>query len=274
MKNTCHLLWAGIFACSIGICPGQKNPHTICKENRDAGFALIQCQPLDATVRQGEIGIFTVQADGNGLAYQWYFRGQDGLAEPVGAGTSGGQTPELMVFNVDVPNVGAYWCEIDSLDPLPARTRTRDARLSIGRDPAQPDPGNPIQTYLPQPASMPPGNSGAAACGSYCGWINYYGPNNAGFDPATATPALTKGLVKVRIGDTPNEGYRHQNSYRVYFVNSTGGTNCAVNSLPPAPDTQKEFPINPNKNYWLTVYFVSSCPPANTNVWLELSFVP
>src|SRR5436190_2004771 len=82
----------------------------------------------------------------------------------------------------------------------------RDAGLSIGRDPAQPDPGNPIQTYLPQPASMPPPNPSTAVCGSYCGWILYQGPNGAGFDPATATPALTKGLVKVRVGDTQNQG--------------------------------------------------------------------
>lgn len=274
MKNKHPLFCTAILACSSAIwltgciCPYKKGgTAVVCQGNEQRGLATIKCQPVDVEVRQDETAVFTVDATGTDLTYQWFFRGgTTGCGDVVGAGTTGGTTAQLTVPGVDSTKVGAYWAEIHSTGPyaVPVRTRTRDAYLGIRADAPSGTGTGGIQVYPPQQQSMPAPSSGSSSCGSHCGWLNYQN-GGAGFDP---DPGTTKGLAKVRIGTN----FRNNTSFRLKWFDDLGNTGCASNSSSPA--TQKEFNINPNRVYFITIYFVSNCPAQGANVVLELQFVP
>jgi len=269
MNNRQRRFWTGVLALTAGVwlagcaCP-YKNVGTVCKVNEDRGLATIKCQPVDVEVAQGDTAVFAVDAKGKELIYQWYFRGESGVADVVGSGTTGGRTAQLTVSDVQPPKGGFYYCEIDSTSPLgpPVRTRTRDAHLGIKAE-VEPSTGG-IQVYPPQQASMPPGSSGNVCGSTYCGYVSYQN-GGAGFDP---DPGTTKGLAKVRVGTV----YRNNNTFHLKWFDNTGGTGCALNSA--TDPQQKDFTINPSKIYFFTVYFKTPCPAQGSQLYFELSFVP
>ncbi len=270
MKNRVRWFWTAVLSFSAGlwmtgcVCP-QKNVANVCKVNEDRGLAAISCQPVDVEAAQGDTVVFAVDAKGKDLVYQWYFRGESGVAGVVGTGTIGGRAAQLTVQDVASAKAGAYWCEIDSTGVwgAPVRTRTRDAQLGIKSEVGGTGSGG-IQVYPPQLASMPPGNSGSDSCGTHCGWINYQN-GGAAFDP---DPATTKGLAKVRIGTV----YRDNTTFNLKWFDNLGHSGCAVNTS--GSTTQKEFTSDPSRLYVFTAYFVSSCPAPGAQVYFELSFVP
>jgi hypothetical protein len=276
MKNKQRLFWTGVLVWSgaiwlIGCSTTQTDGSGaasagdgVCLTNKLKGLAIITCQPMDQEVSQGQQAVFKVKATGKNLAYQWYFKGNAGCGEPVGAGTSGGRTQELTVGAVSSAKGGFYWCEIDSEGALsiPVRTRTRDAHLGI-RLPGGTVAGD-IQVLPPAQATMPPGNSGTVCAGDYCAYVNYGGAN--GYDP---NAGLTIGYAKVRVNDEPN--FRPANTYRFRWVNELGGNGCATNGVSPNTD-RKQFPINANRKYWFTVYFKDPCPAPGSTITFEGEF--
>jgi len=276
MKNKQRLFWTGILACGIVTwltgcaCIGKKSGSVVCKDNELKGYATITCQPADTEKQQGETAVFEVKAKGLSLVYQWFFRGTTGCGDVVNPSTTvtlGGRTAQLTVLDVDQAKGGLYWCEIDStgLYGIPTRTRTRDAYLGI-RSEVPGSTGGGIQVFPPQQASMPSGNSGNDPCGTHCGWVNYQN-GGLGFDPDAG---LTKALVTVGVGSATN--LRDNATYSVRWFDNMGLNNCFSNTS--GSMTQKEFTsINPNKIYFFTVYFTSSCPAQGTQIFFNLSFV-
>jgi hypothetical protein len=280
MKNQTKEFWQAFALLITGmsltgcICtgsPGSGTGTVICKANQDEGLPIITCQPMDVDTRVGGEAKFKVEATGTDLAYQWYFQ-EAGAATPVPISsttpqTSGGETPALTVGAVSSAKVGSYWCEIDGTGKwgFPLRTRTRNAHLGIAPPSGGPGGGGSIQVFPPQQGSLPYPKSGSSTCGTYCGWINFQN-GGLGYDPDAGN---NTGRVRVSVG-TPGPPYISNGAFLLRWYDSVGGTGCGAIS----GTEHRSFPINSSRLYCFTVYFVGTCPPSGSMVFLDLEFAP
>ncbi len=272
IKKISGVLLASITLVFLTGCECMKKNGGYCKANQEAGLPIITCQPMDVDTRVGGQAQFAVEATGQDLVYQWYFRpGAPGAAvQQLITGTpqyNGGETPTLSVMAVNAAKVGFYWCEIDGTGKwgFPLRTRTRDAQLGITNGipptagPSGPSPA--IQVFPPQLGSMPQAKSGTVTCGSYCGWLNFQN-SGLGFRPASGT---TTGRIKVKVGTT----YLSNSAFLVRWFDNLGNSGCTSNG---ADANQKVFSSDPSRIYCFTVYFVSPCPAYGSQIFFELEF--
>lgn len=278
---------AGLVA--LGICltacqsahrgPQQYKPHAqttkpgcVCKKNLDKGYATIVCQPVDQDVVAGHPAVFSVDATGKNLIYQWYFRGEDVNGMRVEAAVDsaqGGQTAAIKIPNVDPTMGGSYWCDIHSTGDwgAPVTTRTRDAQLGIKTDPPS-LPAGQVQSFLGQQGPFAPGSQGTVCNSGTCGYVNFQNNGN-GYDP---DPGLTKGRVKIHVDGNPN---RLNSDYCLMWYDDLGGMGCATDDQTP-PKDQKLFNINANRLYVFTVFFKTGKCPGNPSAqaYMDLFFDP
>ena len=271
MNHKYHLLFMGTLV-SIGLtacCCLKPGGVSICKENKDVGFATITCQPVDKDLVQSQSTTFKVEATGKSLIYQWYFKGENAagniVESPVPA-AAGGQTAQITITQMNASKAGAYWCAIDSTGQwgVPARTRTREALLGLTVDP-QPG-GGQVQSFIGVQGTFYSGGLGTVCNGSACGYVNYRN-GGVGYNPDSP---LTGGHVKIHV-DTQADMLNSQ--YHLMWFDTGGGSGCATNTT--GSTTQKGFPIDHTKNYLFTVYFMPNfCPGGNAKVYMDLFFDP
>ena len=111
---------------------------------------------------------------------------------------------------------------------------------------------------------MPAGNPGSNQCGDYSGFL-LFNNGGAGFVPA---PAQTVGVAYIQLGDTTQPRQPQENFNLLWRVSGTV-FGCATN----AADSTKSFTCSSPNRYFITVYFTpGNCPPAGTDVVLNLKF--
>ena len=83
----------------------------MCSLSVDAPSILMS--PRDQYVLPGDDVVFTVNADGFGITYQWFFEGME-LNDST-EGVSGATTPNLALANVSASDFGSYFCVVSSV---------------------------------------------------------------------------------------------------------------------------------------------------------------
>lgn len=105
--------------CSCGT-PGEREPHVetdgdgvcdICSYEFDDKAPKILAQPQDAFIQNGENTTFTVEAEGEGLSYRWYY-GDQALIESNDF-FGGIDTATMTVFSVYDPDAEPYDTDYD-----------------------------------------------------------------------------------------------------------------------------------------------------------------
>ncbi|HEY0456747.1 MAG TPA: hypothetical protein VGE41_10260 [Verrucomicrobiae bacterium] len=278
MKTIRTIAIAGLLGALTLLASGCKTAH-VCKNDQDAGFAFIQCQPVDISVYVGKPAKFKVNACGKeDIAYQWYFNHTE--IDTASKDFDGAQTPILTVNSVDASKLGFYWCELQSTDSIwgsPSRTRTRSASLGMiaVQPPAKEQSKKEKKLLLPSGGAMlnstnlggtiteqnpmPSPSTGTNYCGNHCGWLNF---NNSGLG---YTPTGTTANFTVRVGGVvlPNT------SYNLLWRYSSTNLGCAA----PLGTTQRTAPALITKRYVYTVYFITGqCPPTGSTVTLQVDY--
>lgn len=102
-----NLVDAGQYRCVVtGVCGSVVSEVAMLTVNE---LVTITTQPLSVIKCVGESAAFTIAATGTVVSYQWKFNGID-LVD--GVGTSGSQSPTLVLSSVSTANAGSYSCVV------------------------------------------------------------------------------------------------------------------------------------------------------------------
>jgi hypothetical protein len=249
-----HIYKAVMVAALTGLAVGGTGCKCVCPANKQAGLAIIVCQPMDQQVSPKEDAVFEVMAKGSNLSYQWFFeRNNNGYAMEDAHG------PRLVVPASRSPREGFYSCLINSASRRGVlQTRTRLAALVVSPSMLLQSTNPPPQPGLPNPTTT----TTSPCCANVCAFINF---NNNG--TGYVLSQSQKFIMKL-TSDPAGLNVINTSSYCAQW--RYGGQSNQAGCLIDRSSAEKQFIAPVAARYIITIYLKSPCPPSGTVYYLWL----
>lgn len=239
---------------AAGCCSG-KRCFKACASNVKNGYPVITCQPEDQGVKEGEPAVFSVEAEGQSLYYQW-FRILPGNPEPEpinNANSSEFKIPAVAHGRDD----GLYFCAVT--DPAGNVTHTRQAGLG-GRGPGAGSGFVPVQFTSSSGAMTtvcnPPNNCTAK-------WVRFPGTQ---LMPTTAT-SFTGNILITNVAQSRWDIFPRSKYYLQWFYSSANGENDCFDPVANSQTEQVGATLVSGREYRFTLFFTPGNAPANGTVF-------